>query len=439
VGRPCADGDHEPRIERLGVLIEGALKRLLVVVVSVFAVLSWPVQASANATVVSSVPRPGDNLASAPASVTLQFSETLNRSLSNADVLTPDGHRLLSQPARDLEIVIPVAGNQRGAYTVEWVAVSAVDGHVLRGAFGFGVGVVPNHSGPLERAAPAPAEVAAAALRWLEYLGLLGTVGIMVVRRLAANAPLIESAQPPMHFAIAAAFAGGLGVIAVEAFSAAGSLPGAITYLTGGPPGWVRIGRVAAEGLALLFCLRGVRLVAPMAVFAAAALALAGHSAGVRPAAGAIFTDALHVLSAGVWAGGIITLAGLHPPGGWSGEQGRALLGRFGRVALLAFAITALTGVLRATAELTAISDLWTTSYGLVLSAKAVGVLAMVVLSALAWRRGMTFARAEAVLALAVLAATALLAAYPLPPARAADAAAIRETAAAGNNPIVID
>jgi hypothetical protein len=35
----------------------------------------------------------------------------------------------------------------------------------------------------------------------------------------------------------------------------------------------------------------------------------------------------------------------------------------------------------------------------------------------------------------AVLAATALLAAYPLPPARVADAGAIRDTAAAGDNP----
>ena len=227
---------------------------------------------------------------------------------------------------------------------------------------------------------------------------------------------------------MAAAFAGGLGVVTSEAAGVSGSVPGAIAYLASDPTEWLRAGRVVAEGVALMFCLRGVRFVAPLALFAAAALAFAGHSAGVRPSAGAVFTDALHVLSAGVWAGGIVALSTLRPPGGWSGEEGRALLGRFGRVALLAFAITALTGVLRAIAELSGLADLWTTSYGLVLSVKSAGVLAMLVLSALVWRRRLAFARIEAVIAVIVIAATSLLAAYPLPPARVADASAIRET-----------
>ena len=405
------------------------LERLLLgFVASVFLVLLWPVQGGADATVVSSVPRPDTNLGAVPAAVTLQFSENLNRSFSHADVVTPDGSRFGSEPARDQEIVIPIAGRQRGVYKVEWLAVSAVDGHALHGTFDFGVGVAPSQSSTLEQSTPSALDLAASALRWLEYLGLIATLGIMVVRRLAANRPRIRWAAPSMELALTAAFVGGFGVILVEALDASGSLPGAITYLTANPPGWVRTVRVAAEGAALLFCFRGVPFVAPMAVFAAAALSLAGHSAGVRPAAGAIFADALHVLSAGAWAGGIIALASLRPPAGWNGEEGRLLLARFGRVALPAFAITALTGVLRATEELSGLNDLWSTSYGLILSAKSAGVLAMVVLSALVWRRGVALARVEAVVALVVLAATAALAAYPLPPARVADASAIRVT-----------
>ena len=410
-------------------------RRWQVGVVAAIAVLAWPLKVSADATVVSSNPQPGDNLASAPVSIELEFSEQLNRTFSNADVLTPDGRRFRSEPARDEEIVIPLAGNQRGLYKVEWVAVSAVDGHVLHGAFDFGVEFAPPQAGALERAAPSATDIAAAALRWLEYLGLIWTIGIMVVRRLAAMPAPIKWARPSLQLALAAAFVGGLGVIIIESLDASGSLPGAIAYLTGDAPGWVRTGRVAAEGAALLFCLRGIRFVAPMALVAAAALAFAGHSAGVRPAPGAIFTDTLHVLAAGVWAGGIIALAGLRPPGGWNGVEGRALLARFGRLALVAFALTALSGVLLATNELTGIGDLWATSYGLVLSAKSALVLAMLVLSALVWRRRLASARVEAAVAVAVLAATALLAAYPLPPARVADAGAIRDTTAAGDNP----
>jgi putative copper export protein len=147
-------------------------------------------------------------------------------------------------------------------------------------------------------------------------------------------------------------------------------------------------------------------------------LAFASHAALFQPAAGPIFADALHVLSAGVWAGGIMALATLRPTGGWSGEEGRSLLWRFGRVALVAFAITAMTGVLAAVSALSFLSDLWTTPYGLVLSAKSAGVLVMLVLSALAWRRGVGLVRFEAGVAILVLAATAVLAATPVPPAR---------------------
>jgi putative copper export protein len=261
---------------------------------------------------------------------------------------------------------------------------------------------------------PSAADIAVGAFRWLEYAGLIGVIGILVVRRLAANSPRIEWARPPMHLALVAAFAGGLLLIVAESLRASGSL----VYLVAGADGWVRVGRVAAEGGALALCLTGRRLVAPLAIFAASALAFASHAVLVQPAAGPVFADALHVLSAGVWAGGIMALATLRPPGGWGGEEGRSLLWRFGRVALVAFAITAMTGVVAAASALSFVSDLWTTPYGVVLSAKSAGVVVMLVLSAMAWRRGSGFVRFEAGVAILVLVATAALAATPVPPSR---------------------
>jgi putative copper export protein len=239
-----------------------------------------------------------------------------------------------------------------------------------------------------------------AVLHWIEYLGLLGGVGSMVVRRLAANRPPIRWVQPPMHIALGAAFIGGLAVISVEA-SHAGTLPG-----------WDRVVRVAAEGLAFVFCIRGIQFVAPAAFLAVALVPLGGHAAGVQPPAGAELADVLHFASACIWAGGILALATLQPPGGWRGPEARSLLDRFAGVALIAFAITALSGVLRATEQLHGIGDLWATSYGIVLVLKAVGVGIMLLLS-LAWRRGLPVARLEAGMAVLVVAATAVLAAYP--------------------------
>jgi putative copper export protein len=203
-----------------------------------------------------------------------------------------------------------------------------------------------------------------------------------------------------MHLFLGAAFVGGLAVVGVEAFQ------------SGAAPGWERVVRVAAECLAFVFCLRGIAFVAPAAFLAVALLPLGGHAAAVDPPAGAELADVLHVASACIWAGGILALATLQPPGGWRGAEAKSLVDRFAGVALIAFAVTALTGVLRATEQLHGIGDLWATSYGIVLALKALGVGIMLLLS-LAWRRGLPVARAEAGAAIVVVAATAVLAAFP--------------------------
>jgi putative copper export protein len=198
-----------------------------------------------------------------------------------------------------------------------------------------------------------------------------------------------------MQIAFAAAFAGGAGLLV-------------------GTPSWAVAVRVAAEGLALGLCLRGHRFVAPPAVFAAAILPLSSHAAGVEAqAVGAELVDAVHVLSAAMWAGGILALASLRPPGGWRSDDAGVLLERFGRVAVIAFGVTALTGLLRATEQLNDVSALWTTAYGIVLALKVAGVLVMLGISGL-WRRGIVGAGLEAGVAVAVVGATALLAAFPL-------------------------
>ena len=199
-----------------------------------------------------------------------------------------------------------------------------------------------------------------------------------------------------MHLAFAAALAGGLGALVLQ-------------------HDWWIAPRVAAEAVALVLCLRSTPAVAPFAVVAAALLPLVGHATAVEPPAGAIFVDAVHVVSAGMWAGGILALASLRPPDGWTSPEARTMLDRFGRVAVIAAGVTVLTGVLRATEQLTGIGDLWSTSYGIALALKSVGVGVMIGLSALGWRRGRLVAGSESVATVVVIGLTALLAVLPAP------------------------
>jgi putative copper export protein len=245
-----------------------------------------------------------------------------------------------------------------------------------------------------------PAEVVSGAFRGLELAGLLGFVGVVVMRQLARQPPHLVWVRPSMLRMLELALAGGVGTVALA-------------------PSWIGAARVAAELAALVMCLRWGPGAVPAGLAAVLLLAPAGHAAGVQPVIPGILVDELHVASAGIWAGGVLVLATLRPPDGWRSTQGQDLLTRFGRVAMVAFAFTALTGLLRATEELTGFSDLWQTVYGVILVAKSVGVLVMLALAAVTWRRGVPLARSDALAALAVMAATGLLAAFPNPPAGA--------------------
>ena len=205
--------------------------------------------------------------------------------------------------------------------------------------------------------------------------------------------PRVAWAEPPMQIGFAAALAGGAGLLFLE------------------PSGFL-VARVASEGLALFFCLRGVPVVAFFAALAVALVSFTGHAAA---SAGSVFLDIVHTVSAAMWAGGILALATLRPPDGWTSKEARTLVERWERVAQVAFAVTALTGLLRATEQLSGLSDLWTTSYGEVLAVKVAGVAAMLAIS-VAWRRGRPLPRADAAFTVVVIGATALLAAFPVQP-----------------------
>src|SRR5260370_26769677 len=251
-------------------------------------------------------------------------------------------------------------------------------------------------------------------------------MGLLLVRQLASNPPRLIWVRGPLVGAWAVAFAGGVAVLAGESMSAAGGLSpvGIATYLSCGEPGYARLLRLGFEAAALILAMLGIRGVTVLVLAAITALAAAGHAAALRPAAPAIAVDAIHLASAGLWAGGILALAAIRGSGDWRSSESRVLLKRFTPVGLIAFSLTALTGLLQAVEELSSPLDLIQSTYGNVLAFKLVAVGAMLPLSLVAWRRLRPRPRLEAAIILVVVSASALLAAFPLPPARLAEAEA---------------
>ncbi len=118
---------------------------------------------------------------------------------------------------------------------------------------------------------------------------------------------------------------------------------------------------------------------------------LNSHAAGIEKLAWlAIGSDWLHLLSVGVWIGGLgamaLALAGSLPvlrPG--SGDRTRllsALIPVFTQLALTSVLVLVLTGVLQSVLQLTDLKELFTTTYGLTLLAKIVLLLPLLLLGA---------------------------------------------------------
>jgi putative copper resistance protein D len=167
-------------------------------------------------------------------------------------------------------------------------------------------------------------------------------------------------------------------------------------------------------------------------------LAAAGHAAAVEPGtAQAIALDALHVLGAGIWVGGLVPLALLlraaSTDAGADARPYAVLAARgFSRAALVVILLLLITGTALAITHVGSIAGLVGTSYGRLLLAKLALLVLILVLAALnrsvllgrlggdgptigrpAMRRLAGFVLVEAILALAILAIVAAMSVTP--------------------------
>jgi putative copper export protein len=142
---------------------------------------------------------------------------------------------------------------------------------------------------------------------------------------------------------------------------------------------------------------------APVVLGLSATLAASGHAMGADSGrAIALTADALHALAAGCWIGTLaaVLLGGgpAEAPGGRPADargQATALLAaqlrRFSPLALVSGTTLVGMGIILSWTHLHAVSDLWATTYGRLLSAKAGLALVVLGLGGVNWRRGLPF------------------------------------------------
>lgn len=393
--------------------------------------LARPTPASAHALLIASTPPAGQILGTPPGTVDLEFSEPLNPQSSTAAVVDPGGHRWSAQIVTGQEVRIPLATNAAGVYEVDWSTTSLGDGHHTSGAIRFGVRVA---AATLSTAAapntqPQPTDLLLGVVKWVEALALLALLGQLLIATLANRPPALAWGRV-RYWLAAVALSAGLVAVWGEVTSATGghSAPAELTYFTSSVGGIARLVRVGAEALAVGAAVRGSRWLWLWTAAALSGVAASGHANDVQPAAVGVLLDSVHLVAAGLWAGGIIALATQRPPSGWRSSEALELLRRFTPVALVSFSVTVVVGALQAVLQLGSPAALISTTYGAVLIAKILLVGSMLPLSWFAWRRRRPRLRVEASIAATVVAAAALLSAFPAPPSVAADEAAASAT-----------
>ncbi|MGN6754687.1 MAG: cytochrome c oxidase assembly protein [Intrasporangium sp.] len=122
----------------------------------------------------------------------------------------------------------------------------------------------------------------------------------------------------------------------------------------------------------------GVWLLA-IALFGVLVLGLAGHAGGSADHETAVNSMAVHLVTAAVWVGGLLTLILMRR------RVGRSLgtvVRRYSMLALWCFAALGISGVMAATTRLASVADLVTTHYGILLSIK---ITAFVLLGLAGW------------------------------------------------------
>ncbi len=357
-------------------------------VIALGGTFALPRDVTAHALLQSSAPVAGSTVAAAPSVVTLTFGEAPDPGLSSVKVLDASGKVVSSGPStgvagHPVELQVPLGKLRQGVYTVAWRTVSTVDGHTVAGSFAFGVGVAPGAAGETATVAPTSpsASPAATLARFLLYAGLIALFG-------AGLAGALIYPLPPRSIVVlalaawAASTIGAAGIVAVQASDAGAGLAAFMASGLGAGAA-SRLIAAALTGMVVgVLATRSSPIRRPWYALAAAAGAggmlvdvLNGHAAASGPTTLQIAVQWLHILAAGVWVGGLAgLLVGMR---GSSSAEVATAARRFSRVAGLALAVLAVTGLVRAIQEVGTIDALVTSDFGRVLIAKSVLLLGL--------------------------------------------------------------
>jgi copper transport protein len=348
--------------------VRRAVRLFGAVIVAVSAVLfAAPSAASAHAVLVYSVPAASSVLPSAPDQLMLDFDEDVEAGLSSIRLFGADqkeveiGRTELSGGNASV-VVADLPRLAEGTYVVVWRVTSA-DGHPVNGAFPFEIGTVSTGTGgdlvaSVVAAAQekSPLGIPIGAARFVAFLGvmlIIGTVSVTWGTRFLGSSRahwvmlaglLLTLLGTIAHFALQGAWVTGGGWSDVLSWSSWGDVASS------------RLGAALLVRLVLALVwaawVRGPRrsdwdsvtstIAVVLSVLTVLTFSFSGHAAAGTSAWLWAPVDAVHMLAAGAWAGGLLVLAAVMRG---MGDDASPVVSRFSRTAGRAMPVVVATGL----------------------------------------------------------------------------------------------
>jgi copper transport protein len=365
--------------------------------------ISGATPALAHATVEGSDPAESSRLQSPPTKVTMTFSEDVSLGAGYLKVVDSKSN-IVSEGDAKVEgrnVTVPLkSGLGDGSYIVSYRITSA-DSHPIGGAYAFVVGDGPLIAATGSVVGGSTNGVISKIFDVVRFVGFLGIVllgGLVFVvlcwpagrtdpraRRLVWYGWWGATAGAVLGLILQGPYAAGTGLLDLLNTSLLKTTLGT-TY------GRMLCARLILLGVLAVLAVRILRepqrtaeksrardedLAAICGLGVLATYGGVGHAAAGSAPTLALLSDTSHLAAASAWIGGLVFLAACLLPRRRTAELAEALP-RFSRLALGCVLVLAVTGTYQAWREIWPIPALWSTTYGLLVLAKVIGLLLIV-------------------------------------------------------------
>ena len=354
-----------------------------------------PVEAHAG--LKSSEPAASSVLEQSPKEIVLKFAEQVEISFgsirlfdanSNLIVLPAPNYGFTNDVVDAKTVRVNVPDLEPGSYLVIWRVVS-VDSHPVQGAFGFQIGARGKNLAALgvevlsNSSASNFVKAVMGFARWLSFLGVMVLVGAML---LATQVTGVSRIGKIIYGSLIVAVFGSLLVLMMQAPYALGNSMGIVQLFSSVNEvlktrlgTWLLVRVVALLFISIIIYKRDLhqkpiwRMAATIFVVVVfATFSISGHPGMRQFSALSIGTDIVHFACVSAWMGGLVTMVLLGRK--WQSESPK-VISWFSFMATIAMPIMVVTGVAQAWRMMEGFQNLFSTTYGTVLSIKVVLVV----------------------------------------------------------------